>query len=196
MVNISMLLTFQILFKDLLKFPFTYAQAKSFLIENMIVQHTIFVGNTDVAKFWEVVQTLFGMELISGGKDFALEDGYIYLCLMKVYPFYMKEMRQRGDAHVLSKPTLEHYLKLDKTVFTDYMRKRFADSSNNWCYKMKYDKLGIDLIKVKRYDHASMEQHQYEVDKKYSEMGINLNGHEAPKTLEEEELPFPPFKHH
>lgn len=195
-VNISMLLTFYNLFKDKVQFPFTYAEAKAFLIDNMRQQHSILAGNSDVAKFWDVIQSLFGQDIISEGKDFMLEDGYIYLRLMQVYPFYMKEMRQRGDANVLGKPTLEHYLRLDKSIFSDYTRKRFPDSSNNWCYKMKYAKLQqdlkIDLIKVKKGAFETDDQHRHQMQSKYTEMGVqDLDD----ATIEmNEELPFPKIK--
>jgi len=156
------------------------AETKSELPEEVLA------GNNDVAKFWDVIQTLLALELIQEGKDFSVEDGYIYLRLMQVYPLYKKELRQRGDANVLAKPTLEHYLKLDKTVFEEYVRKRFHDGSNNWCYKMKYDKLGIDMIKIKQMEHTSIEHHQTEVDKKYRAMGIAIGDPECVVA----ELPF------
>ena len=192
-VNISMLLTFYNLFKDKVEFPFSYNQAKAFLIDNMKQQHGILAGNNDVAKFWDVIQSLFMQDLILEGRDFLLEDGYIYLRLMQVYPFYMKEMRQRGDANVLAKPTLEHYLKLDKSVFADYVRKRFPDNTNNWCYKMKYAKLQhglkIDLIRIKKGAYENDEQHRLTMQSKYKEMGVPELDDEVIDM--NEELPFP-----
>jgi hypothetical protein len=194
-VNISMLLTFFNLFKDQLQFPFTYADAKGFLIENMLQQHNILAGNSDVAKFWDVIQTLFAMELVQENKDFVLEDGYIYIRLMQVYPLYMKEMRQRGDPNVLAKPTLEHYLKLDKTMFIDYVRKRFNDGSNNWCYKLKYAKLHdlfkVDLIKLVKTGVMSDIQHDFAVMQKHRDMKVDYDG--EMKGVEDE-IPFPIIK--
>ncbi len=157
-MNISILLTVFHLFKDVVKFPFDYKEAKDYLISNMSQQHSILAGNNDVAKFWSVVEMLFYQGLISENRDFVLEDGYLYIRLMQVHPLYMKELRQRGDANVLAKPTLEHYLKLDKGVYIDYVRKRFHDGSNNWCYKMKYEKLKIDLIKLHMHENESAAQ--------------------------------------
>lgn len=157
-MNISVLLTIFHLFKDIVKFPFDYKEVKSYLIANMNQQHGILAGNNDVAKFWGVIEVLFHQGLIMENRDFMLEDGYLYVRLMQVHPLYMKELRQRGDANYLAKPTLEHYLKLDKGVYIDYERKRFKDGSNNWCYKMKYEKLNIDLIKLHMHDNESTEQ--------------------------------------
>jgi hypothetical protein len=188
-VNISILLSFMQLFKDLVKFPFTFTVAKEFLISNMLYQHNILQGNSDVAKFWGVVEALFHQDVIHEGKDFVLEDGYIYLRLMQVHPLYMKELRQRGDSNALAKPTLEHYLKLDKTIYSDYVRKRFPDGSNNWTYKMKYNKLGIDLIKV-RSELMSAEQKETELNNKYREMGVDLNGISNEAKSQQEDIPF------
>jgi len=189
-VNISMLLTVMHLLKEVVAFPFTYAEAKSWLIDNMKTQHMILAGNNDVAKFWGVVESLFHQDMVLEGKDFVLEDGYIYLRLMQVHPLYMKELRQRGDVNILAKPTLEHYLKLDKTVYCDYTRKRFPDGSNNWCYKMKYAKLGIDLIKIKG-ELMTAEQKELALANKYQEMGIQAELELKPA---EDELPFPMIK--
>lgn len=189
-VNISMLLTFMDLLQKQLAFPFTYAEAKAWLINNMMTQHVILSGNNDVAKFWKVIESLFYQELIREGIDFVLEDGYIYLRLMQVHPMYMKEVRQRGEANALSEPTLRHYLKMDKTVYIDEKRKRFPDGSNNWCYKMKYAKLGIDLIKIKG-DMQTAEQKDLSLIAKYKEMGVDIEVELKPA---EDELPFPIVK--
>jgi hypothetical protein len=191
MVNISMLLTFLHLLQDKLEFPFTYAEAKTYLINNMMTQHVILSGNNDVAKFWSVIESLFHQGEVLENRDFLLQDGYIYLRLMQVHPMYMKELRQRGDANVLAKPTLEHYLKLDKTVFSGYERKRFADGSNNWCYKMKYAKLAIDLIKISKSDVMTLDQKELALHSKYKEMGVDPGFEVNP---EEGELPFPMVK--
>lgn len=193
-MNIAMLLTFFHIFKDAIKLPFTYGEAKAWMIDNMMIQHGILAGNNDVAKFWSVIESLFYQGLVLENRDFALEDGYVYLRLMQVHPLYMKELRQRGDANVLAKPTLEHYLKLDKTVYVDYVRKRFADGSNNWCYKMKYSKIGVDLIKVHS-EHFTAEQKEHALKTKYREMGVDAE----PSTLVQpsdfipltDETPFP-----
>lgn len=196
-LNISMLLTFLHLFKDVFEFPFTYAEAKAWMIDNMMTQHTILAGNNDVAKFWQVVESLFHQAMVLEGRDFVLEDGFIYIRLMQVHPLYMKEMRQRGDAVVMTKPTLEHYLQLDKSIYGGYVRKRFPDGTNNWTHKMKYAKLGIDLIKIKN-ENGTIEQRELELKNKYKEMGVGNDYTEpepfmpgAPNPFVSDEVPFP-----
>ncbi len=169
-LNISMLLTFQDLLLHKLDLPFTFKESKAFLIENMMHQHTILAGNNDIAKFWGVVESLFHQEILFEGKDFELADGYIYLCLSKAHPQYIKEMRMRGDMNYLSKSTMEHYLQLDKTVFVEHKKRRFADGSNNWVYQMKYNRIGIDLIKIQKKEYENAEQHNIQLEMKMKEM--------------------------
>lgn len=171
-MNIAILLTFQ----DLLKcfeFPFSFADAKAFLIANMESQHGILAGNNDIAKFWSVVETLFYQDVVREGHDFILEDGYIYLRLMQVHPFYMKELKQRGDPNYLAKSTLEHYLTLDKSIYIDHVRKRFPDGSNTWAYKLKYGKIGVDLIRIK--GEFTADQRAARLAERYTEMGVVID---------------------
>lgn len=174
-MNIALLLTFMNLLQHQVKFPFTYKEAKTFLIENMRHQHAVLAGNNDVAKFWGVVESLFAQDIIKDEHDFVLEDGYIYLRLMQVHPLYVKELKARNDAVYLSKSTLEHYLKLDHTLYVDYVRKRFKDGSNNWCYKMKYARLNIDMLKIKPDAAENNEQFKARAAKRYEEMGVQVD---------------------
>ncbi len=176
-MNISILLTIMHILTvncqlSTVNFPFTYKEARTFLIENMRHQHAVLAGNNDVNKFWGVIESMFSQDIVKENHDFMLEDGYIFLRLMQVHPLYVKELKQRGDNNFLSKSTLEHYLKLDNTVFVEYVRKRFSDGSNNWCYKMKYAKLNIDLIKLKQESTENNAQFTARTEKVYKEMGI------------------------
>ena len=184
-MNIAILLTYMHLLQDVLQFPWSYRDAKKFLIENMLQQHRVLAGNNDLAKFWGVVESMFYQDIVSDDKDFKLEDGYIYLRLMQVHPLYVKELKNRGDANFLSKSTLEHYLTLDPTVYVDHVRKRFSDGSNNWCYKMKYNKLGIDLIRLQKTHGMNAGQHDYELQQKYREMGVDEEMNLYSETSEE-----------
>jgi hypothetical protein len=173
LVNISMLLCFHRLLHQVVSIPFTYKEAKAWMIDNMKQQHSILAGNNDVAKFWQVVESLFHQDVLLEGRDFELKDGFIYLCLTKVHPAYLKEMRMRGDNNFLGKPTLEHYLTLDKTIFSEHKKCRFSDGSNNWVYLFKYNKLNIDLIKIKKKEYESEEQHTAQLQLKLREMKVD-----------------------
>lgn len=173
-MNISILLTIMHLTKDELEFPFTYNEAKAYLIDNMKTQHAILAGNNDVAKFWGVVESLYHQNMIRDGHDFIIQDGYLYIRLIQVQPLYQKELIQRRDANFLSRSTLEYYLKLDNGVYAGYERKRFPDGSNTWCFKMKYDKLGIDLFKAPTIDSGENEVFfKRRFDRAYEMAGID-----------------------
>lgn len=186
-MNISIFLTIMHIFKDVLQFPFTYSEAKNFMIDNLLQQHSILAGNNEIAKFWQVVESLFHNNLIFEGKDFMFEDGYMYIRIQQVHPAYQKELLQRRDLTGLSKSTLEYYLKLDKLAFIDHLKKKFPDGSYTWCYKMKYEKLNIDMIRVKDTGAMNADQIAKAIDDKHREAGVD-----NPMKVEdgEEELPF------
>lgn len=188
-MNISILLTCMHLTKDRLEFPFTYHEAKAWLIDNMMQQHTILAGNNDLAKFWSIVESLFIHDQIKENTDFMLQDGYLFIIIGQVQPLYQKEMIDRRDMNYLAKPTLMHYLEMDKNVFCGNVKKRFPDGSNNWCFKMKYANLGINLIRVKKNAFESIEQHRISVAAKYKEMGVD-DGEDSGSS-QDDGMPFP-----
>ena len=106
-----------------------------------------------------------------------------------MHPLYQKEMIARRDMNYLSKSTLEHYLRLDKTIYNGEPRTRFKDGSNTWCFQMKYSKLNIDLIKIKKDSLSTLEQHEVMMQNKYREMGIDFKE----EIVIPDDLPFPPF---
>ena len=123
-MNVSMLATVYYVLKNEIDFPFSYDEAKSFLISNMRYQASILKGNDDVAKWWQVVEQLAHLKQILEGRDYILEDGFIYIRLRTVHPLYLKELRSRGDNHFLSISTLENYIKNDKSSFISSEKKK------------------------------------------------------------------------
>ena len=99
------------------------------------------VQNDNVKKFCFVFEFLQNIGLIKSGRDFLIEDNYLYVRVMQVHPLYINEMIQRNHIDWLTKSDLEHHLRLEKTVFMEYVRKRFPDGSNNWTFKMRYGKV-------------------------------------------------------
>jgi hypothetical protein len=152
MVNIAVFLTIYKVLQDKLEFSFTYNQVKDFMIENMKSQHLILAGSDDVRKFWEIIEYLFHSKnpttRIDIGKDFELKEGKLYIRLQNVHPLYVNEMQQRKDANYLLKPTMEHYLSLDKNIFVDKCKCKFEDGSYTHTMVFNYKALDIDLIKI------------------------------------------------
>lgn len=181
MLNISVLAATYKVANSFLKFPYTYEQAEKFLIKNMKEQFTILAGSDDVAKWWQVVENLFTTGIIKENIDFELSDGYLFIRIQQVHPFYLKELRSRNDPHTLDKSTLEHYLSMDASIYVDRPRKRFEDGSNTWTHKFIYRALNIDLIRLK--DPAAAKQ-------KYLEMKVDDVTEPNGKT-ESEEAPAP-----
>jgi len=170
-LNISILLTIYDIFQETVKFPFSYKDAKKWLVENMMNQHHILAGNNDLAKFWQIIESLFHQDVILEGRDFHMQDTYLYLSLERVHGYYQKEMIQRRDNNHLSKGTIEHYFSVNTTSFIEKCRKRFPDGSNVQAWKFKYNKLGIDLIKIKN-DGLSDAQKEARLNEKYKDMGV------------------------
>lgn len=171
-MNISIFLTVMHVFRDVVQFPFTYAQAKQYMITNLMQQHSILAGNNEVAKFWQVVESLFHNNLIHEGKDFIFEDGYMFIRIQQVHPAYQKELLQRRDLTGLSKSSLEYYLQLDKMAFINRLKKKFPDGSYTWCYQMKYERLDIDMIRVKDTGAMNQEQLAKAIADKHREAGV------------------------
>jgi len=206
-MNISIFLTIMHLTRDDLQYPFTYSQAKTFLIENMQRQFAILAGNDDLARFWGVIESLYHQDEIKDGRDFIIEDGYLYIRMMQAHPMYQKEMIQRRDSNYLTKPTLEYYLELDKATFAGKVKKRFPDGSNNWTYKMKYAKLDVDMFKTsKRENFQTDEDYKKAISYQYKKAGIDnpdedddepvsepINGQVHVAEQFDDELPFPPY---
>lgn len=145
-MNVSMLATIYNVLRDQISFPFSYGEMKNFLITNLKYQASILKGNDDVAKWWQVVEQLAHLKLIMEGRDYLLEDGFLFIRLRTVHPLYLKELRSRGDNHFLSISTLENYIKSDKSTFISSEKKKSFDGLYTTCYQVVYEKLGIDLI--------------------------------------------------
>jgi len=171
-LNISILLTTMYLLESRIYFPFSYNDAKEHLKANLIQQHMIMQGTDNVAKWWQVVEQLFNARLIHDGRDFLLQDGYLFIKIQAVHPLYVKEMIAQRDANFLAQSTLEYYLKLDKSIYIDRKKKRFKDGSNTEVMQFAYNRLNIDLIRVAGSDMLSDDQIEARLNEKYTEMGV------------------------
>lgn len=170
-LNVSILLAIYDIFRDVLAWPFTYKEVKTWMIENMIHQHLILSSNNDLAKFWGIIESLFHQGTVMEGRDFILQDGYLYLSLERTHGYYIKEMIARRDNNQLSKGTIEHYFGVNTESFIEKTRKRFPDGTNVNAWKFRYNKLGIDLIKISNQAYTE-DQKNAELNKKYMEMGV------------------------
>jgi DNA-directed RNA polymerase subunit F len=130
---------------SLVNFPFTYGKFRDFAINNLKNQYAILISSDDVSKFWQIVEHLFNTNVISEPKHFMLKDGFIFLRVQHLYPLYVREMVAQKDPNILSKETLDNYLKTDRR-FSKHVKKQFGDQFT-WCMSFLYADLGIDLIR-------------------------------------------------
>ncbi|MDJ1500490.1 DUF927 domain-containing protein [Xanthocytophaga agilis] len=165
LINYASLNAIASIFCKLDLLPFTKDNFLEVLISNIEIQHSVLQGSDDVSKFWEIVESLFNEGAIAEGKDFMLEDGYVYLRVQNIHGLYMKEMAMRRDPNVLAKSTLEDYLQLDPECFVKKLKKMFKDGSYSWCTQFVYNKININLIRM---------EDATERLRKYKEMGIDL----------------------
>lgn len=157
---------------------FQYPEFLQLVVKTLRHQNYILIGNDDVSKFWDVIETLFSQGVIKEGREFELKDKKLYLKLQVVAGLYMKELRQRNDPNALEKSTLEHYLQLDKRRFVKKAKRKFSDGTYTWCMEFDYPSLDISLISFK--EGTTMD----EKNDKYVEMGIPVD------TDKKDDLPF------
>lgn len=188
-MNISILLTVMHLTEKKIQFPFSYQEAKSYLIDNMKQQHAILAGNSDVAKFWNIVESLFYNGDIREGREFMLQDKSLFLHLPSAHSKYQKECIARREIS-LSKDTLELYLQLNKSVYKGKFKKQLTFGPYSGCLQFDYSRLGINLIRVDRGQFTSNEAHAAEVKSRYEEMGMEYET-AATNPGSDDELPFP-----
>lgn len=179
-LNITVLAATYKVAAEFLDFPYEYETAEKYLIENMKDQFEVLAGSDDVAKWWQTVENLFTMRMIEEGRDFELQDGYLFIRIQQVHPLYLKELRSRNDPHTLEKSTLEHYLQMDSNVYVEKLKKRFNDNSNTWTYKFIYRKLDINLIR--------RESEQQTITKELEMLGSSTESTPGPEI--KNDLPF------
>lgn len=147
---------------------FRHNTFRTLLVQKLLFQQAVLVGNDDTAKFWQVVESLFAQNQIREGVDFMLADGKLYIRLQNISGLYEKEMRMRNDPNSLSKATLENYLSIDKTKFITKKKKQFKDGSYTHCFIFNYRALDINLMKFGEHETAET------IAAKYKEMEIDF----------------------
>jgi len=156
----------------------------------VINQHHIMQGSDNVARWWQIVEQLHVQKIIFDGRDFELQDGYLYIKIQNVHPLYTKEMIAQRDANELAKSTQEYYLKLDKATYVDKKKKRFSDGSNADCMQFVYNRLSIDLIRIPGDNYGMTEDDRaYRYKQKYREMGLDENGMPLPGYTVKSDVP-------
>ena len=130
----------------------TYNELLAVFFDNIERQSSYLEANTDVAKFWDIVEILFGRkELTENHGDFKFVDDLLAVRLNRFHHMYALEARKLGYEKILDKSSLENYLS-NETYYVDMSdssgRKkqvRFYGTSPLPALFFKYEDLGIDL---------------------------------------------------
>lgn len=153
-----------ILLSEKEQLPFKPDDFRKLAKETLLNQFFVLKGSDDATKFFEVVEQLHTQGQIQDNKHFKLADGYLYLRVQDIYPFYAEALIRRRDPNVLDKSTLDKYLESDAKIFIAKVRKMFG-GKYSWCYQFKYKELGIDLIR---------EENDMSLREKYKEMKLDM----------------------
>ena len=145
--NYAALVTTAVLMSGLEAMPFKPDEFRKLAKETLLSQFYVVKGSDDASRFFEVVEQLQTQGVISDGKHFKLADGYLYLRVQDIYPFYAEALQRRRDPNVLDKSTLEKYLESDTKIFIARTKKQIG-GKYSWCFQFKYNELGIDLISI------------------------------------------------
>lgn len=149
-MNYSILLAVYDSLADKLEFPFTRNTLLQLLWESAYKQNNLTKDNNDLAKWWQTIEQLVRNEhKLRHGHDFILEGNSLFISIKNFHPYYVKELRARGDNFFLEKSVIENYLKSDITTFKSHKRKRMQDE-NTYVFEFDYeilrDRYNVDII--------------------------------------------------
>ena len=130
----------------------TYNELLAVFYDNIERQSSYIAANTDIAKFWDIIEELYGRkELTENHGDFKFIDDLLAIRVNRFHHKYALEARKLGYAKILDKSTLENYLS-NEPYFVDMSdssgRKkqiRFNGTSPLPGLFFKYEDLDIDL---------------------------------------------------
>jgi hypothetical protein len=128
----------------------TYNELLSVFYDNIEKQSAFMKDNTDIAKFWDIVEILYREYEIKEGKDFKFIDDCIALQLRPIHHYYSLTARKLGYEKILDRSTLENYLTNEpyfRELKTNNGRKRQVRFNGNPVPAMffTYEDIGINL---------------------------------------------------
>jgi hypothetical protein len=89
----------------------TYNELLAVFYDNIERQSGYIEANTDIAKFWDIVESLYSRKELSENKgDFRFVDDLLAIRINRLHHVYALEARKLGYAKILDKSTLENYL--------------------------------------------------------------------------------------
>lgn len=162
-MNYSILLAVYDSLADKLDFAFDRNTLLQLLWEAAYKQNNLTKDNNDLAKWWQTIEQLVRNETrLRYGHDFILEGNSLFLSVKNFHPYYVKELRARGDNFFLEKSVIENYLKSDTSIYKAYKRKRMQDE-NVYVFEFDYEQLrkryNVDIIPDKSMDNGGEINH-------------------------------------
>lgn len=141
-------------------FSITFDELISIWCDNLKMQDRQIKSNTDTAKFWDIVETLYRNRDISEETgDFLLKNGFLIVRLNRLVPAYTKEAYIQRMTKVMDKASIKNYLE-NEPYYCDIRERsgaakkiRFKDSNNPtealWLnYSMIVEMFNIDLTRT------------------------------------------------
>lgn len=130
----------------------TYNDLLAVFFDNIERQSSYLEANTDIAKFWDIIEILYGRKELSENRgDFRFVDDLLAIRLNRFHQVYNLEARKMGYEKILDKSTLENYLSNEPyhVEMADAKGKkkqiRFSGSTPMPALFLKYEDIGIDL---------------------------------------------------
>jgi len=135
-----------------IEYDLTYNELLAVFFDNIDRQSSYLAANTDIAKFWDIVEILYSRKEISETHgDFKFVDDLIAIRLNRFHLLYALEARKLGYEKILDKSSLENYLSNEPyhvEMLDGQGRKkhiRFHGTSPLPALFFKYEGIGIDL---------------------------------------------------
>ena len=130
----------------------SYNELLAVFFDNIDRQSGYLAANTDIAKFWDIIEILYGRkELSEKNGDFKFIDDTLAVRVNRFHHLYSLEARKLGYEKILDKSTLENYLSnenyhIDMTDKKGRKKQvRFNGTTPLPALFFKYEDLGIDL---------------------------------------------------
>ncbi len=155
----------------------SYNDLLAVFFDNIDRQSSYMQANTDLAKFWDIIEMLYARhEILENKGDFRFVDDTLAIRLNRFHHYYALEARRLGYEKILDKSTLENYLS-NEPYFVELLdakgkkkQIRFKGTSPIPAMFFKYESLGIDLKSDPAKDDSNeeyegQEEQQDEIEK-------------------------------
>jgi hypothetical protein len=135
-----------------IEYNLTFNEVLAVFYDNIERQNTYIAQNTDISKFWDIVENLYSRREISEQRgDFRFVDDMVAIRLNRFHHLYSIEARRLGYEKILDKSTLQNYLTNEpyhrEMIGTNGKPKqvRFAGTNGLPALFFMYEDLHIDM---------------------------------------------------